>query len=135
MRKSYSANEDAYLKDNFKKMTYGQIANELGRTERSVALRADRIRSHGVIGYKNKEQTVTAVDIRLLTQGEINKLSMAQFILRIKNGSYINLMVGATKEKCLVEYVNENYFTVKRKNYRDSYKFVELMQGTVTILV
>lgn len=84
---------------------------------------------------QHKVQSSSSVYVKLLNQGEINKLSMAQFIISIKNGEPIDLMIGDKKEKCVVEFKNESYFSVKRKNYRESFKYSELLQGTVKILV
>lgn len=135
MRKPYSANEDKYLMDNFKKMTSEQMSNQLGRNKSSVEHRLKLKRTKCLIGYKGGRHLGDSNEIKLLTQGQRNEMSMGTFKTSIRKGEYINLLVGATKEKYLVEYANENYFSVKRKNYRESFKYAELLQGTVTILV
>lgn len=135
MRKSYSNNEDKYLRDNFKKMTSEQMGNQLGRSKASVEQRLHNIRNKELIGYKGNQFSGNSNELRLLTQGERNKLSMEHFRTNIWCGKYLNLVIGDIREKCLVEYANENYFSVKRKNYRESFKYAELLQGIVTILV
>lgn len=140
-KRKYTIGEDMYLEDNFKKFTDKQMGESLGRSEASVTQRLSIIRKKGKIGFKlakrignNNQFMGNSNEMKLMVQGQRNKLSIADFKNRIINGGFIRLMIGENIEKCLVEYVNKSYFTVKRKNYRDSYKFVELMQGTVTIL-
>lgn len=138
----YTIDEDKYLEDKFKKLTALQIGINLGRSEASVYQRLHAIREKGTIGYKlipkdgNEHQLVAnSPQMRLLTQGQKNKIDISQAKEKIVAGQYLKIMVGTKVEKCLVEFVTESYFSVKRKNYRDSFKFIELMQGTVTILV
>ena len=141
-RKRYTLGEDSYLKNNYMKTTSIQMANILGRTIKSVEQRLNTIRSKGKVGYKlaqmqgNRNQFMgNATELKLLIQGQKNRINITQARDKVIAGEYINIKVDNVIEKCLVEFKTDNYFSVKRKNYRDSFKFVELMQGTVVILV
>jgi len=142
IKRKYTIGEDMYLEDNFKKFTNKQMGEYLGRSEVSVSQRLHIIRAKGKIGYRlaqtegNLNQFMgNSTEIKLLIQGQRNKIGITQAKDKVIAGQYLKIMVGEKVEKCLVEFVTDNYFGVKRKNYRDSFKFVELMQGTVTILV
>jgi hypothetical protein len=141
-KKRYTVGEDQYLKDNYMKFSHVQMGIELERTESSIEQRIGILRKKGLIGCKQAthRKNIDLIkgsipEIKLLAQGQRNGLSIIDFKNRVKIGDFIKLVTDEKIEKCLVEYVNKNYFMVKRKNYRDSYKFVELMQGLVTILV
>ena len=141
-KKRYAMYEDDYLQDNYKKCTNQQMGDYLGRSEASITQRLHMIRVKGKIGYKltqtegNLNQFVgNSTELKLLNQGQRNKIAITQSKSTIEVGQYLKIMVGEKIENCLVEFVTDNYFSVKRKNYRDSFKFTELMQGTVTILV
>ncbi|MBX4259781.1 hypothetical protein KTC96_24965 (plasmid) [Clostridium estertheticum] len=138
MKMLYTKQDDSYLMDNFKKVTTDEMALYLNRSKASVCQRLHIIRDKGMIGFKGhkgEKLTIGLKEISLASQGQRNKESMVVIKENIKNGLCIDLMVGNKREKCLVSYTNESYFSVKRKNYIESFKYSELLQGTITILV
>lgn len=133
-RKHYSKADSQYILKHFRTMTYTEIGINIGREAKSVRQRVDYLRRKDAIGYKNKNYVFEIKDARLLSEGKRNNFLLRNIRASIQRGLCIDLMVEDKREKCLIEYKNGSYFSVMRKNYRESFKYSEILQGTVRIL-
>lgn len=134
-RVPYSANETQFLLGNYTKMSYLAIATALGRSERSVNKKLYDLRHKRTIPHKKPYYESNVQDTKLMVQGQRNSMNMKAIMELVHRGELIDLLIEDKREKCVVEYKNDSYFSVKRKNYVECFGYSEILQGLVTILV
>lgn len=133
-RERYSKEDSQYILNHFRTMTCEAIGKSLGRTGKSINQKLCYLRRKNSIGARNNNYASEIIGARLLSEGKRNNFLLRNIRATIQRGLCIDLMVEDKKEKCLIEYKNSNYFSVKRKNYSESYNYSDLLQGTITIM-
>lgn len=132
MRKHYTKLEDVFIINNFKKMESGEIGTILGRTTLGIQRRITVLRSKGHIGLKIHRST-TGEEFKLEMQGRKNKGYIAVIRGQVRLNKYINLQIKDEKENCEVVFKTFNYFTIKHKNYMESFNYTDVLIGKIKI--
>jgi len=133
-RNTMTKQDKAYVESHYLTCTSVEIAAELDKEPRFVTNTIQRMRSRGELGRKNHARAYGITEVRKMSDGIRSKMKLSAFKDIVIKGKILKLQAAGKTEKCLVEYVNNSYFVVKRKNYRDSYKFASLLEGEIKIL-
>jgi len=123
--------EDEYIIKNYAEMSCSKLAKTLGRDFKQT--------ENHIRGLKNKNllcgksSYVPAIDgTKLEIQGIQNKNTMTSIRKRIKLNKFIKLQINNVVENCEIIFKTYNYFTIRHKNYVESFNYTDVLMGVVT---
>jgi len=123
--------EDNYIVRNYTSMTSSKIAKGIGKELKQVENRVRFLKKCGLI--YNKSNYAPLVDTtKLEMQGIQNKMDMTEARKKIKLNKFIKLQINNCTENCEVIFKTFNYFTVKHKNYIESFNYSDVLMGVVS---
>ena len=124
-RKAWKQEEEDFIIKNYDFMGIDEIAETLKRSVTSIRIKMYELRDRKLINYKSRpikeKHTLSATD------------RIKQFKITIENSEYIKIMENSETERVKVLDTHNTYFTVQRKNYRESYQYTDLLIGAIKL--
>jgi len=128
--------EDNFLIENYIKMSSVELGEKMNRNPKAIENHLLVLRHKGFITRKTIQSSITSIanDIKLEMQGRKNKGYIANIRGKILLNKYINIQTEKNKETCEVIFKTFNYFTVKHKNYIESFNYTDILIGRIKLL-
>jgi len=133
----------AFLRANYRNMTYGEIGKKLGKTRKAVTRKAN------ILGLTKKVRTTSSKKIVFYEEGKETKLEiegrfkMKNYDLDVKVGDKIKIIasdydskkLGAKKLiKGVVIYKNDSFITIQDENYKESFLISDFYTGAAKLI-
>jgi len=125
-RKAWKQDEEDFIIKNYDFMEIAEIAEILERSVTSIKIKLYELRDLKLINYKSRPTKYNKVTV-------CAEDSIKQFKITIENNKYVTLKICTEMERVKVLDTHKTYFTVQRKNYRESYQYTDLLIGAIKL--
>lgn len=132
----------AFLRANYRNMTYGEIGKKLGKTRKAVTLKAN------ILGLTKKVRTTSDKTV-FYEEGKDTKLElegrfkMRNYDLDVKVGDKVKVVASDYDSKKLstkklikgeVIYKNDSFITIQGENYKESFLIADFYTGAAKLI-
>ena len=125
-RRAWKEEEETFIIENYDFMTTPELSEKLKRTITSIRIKLYELRDLKLINYKSRP-------VKYNKQKTSTEDLMEQFKIKVENSNYITMLIGTETERIKVLDTHKTYFTVQRKNYRESYQYTDLLLEVVRL--
>jgi len=138
----WTSSDLAFLRANYRNMTYAEIGEKLGKTRKAVTRKAN------ILGLTKKVRS-TSPKIVFYEEGKDTKLElegrfkMRNYDLDVKVGDKVKVVASDYDSKKLstkrvikgkVIYKDDNYIIVQGTNYRESFLIADFYTGAAKLI-
>lgn len=131
----YDKAEDTYILDNFLTKTAAELGEYLKRSKNSVYCRMVRLRKNNNIALKNNVGNKASSQVEIFNNAKRNQIKLIEIIKKIQSNKYIKIVTEDAIETVEVLNYNNRNFTIKHKNYRENFMYVEILMKTLVIAI
>lgn len=132
----------AFLRANYRNMTYAEIGEKLGKTRKAVTIKAN------ILGLTKKVRT-TSPKIVFYEDGKETQLElegrfkMKNYDLDVKVGDKVKVVASDYDSKKLgakklikgeVIYKNDSFITIQGENYKESFLIADFYAGAAKLI-
>lgn len=132
----------AFLRANYRNMTYAEIGEKLGKTRKAVTIKAN------ILGLTKKVRT-TSPKIVFYEDGKETQLElegrfkMKNYDLDVKVGDKVKVVASDYDSKKLgakklikgeVIYKNDSFITIQGENYKESFLIADFYTGAAKLI-
>ena len=139
----WTSSDLAFLRANYRNMTYAEIGEKLGKTRKAVTRKAN------ILGLTKKVRSTSSKKIVFYEEGKETQLElegrfkMKNYDLDVKVGDKIKIIasdydskkLGAKKLiKGVVIYKNDSFITIQGENYKESFLIADFYTGAAKLI-
>ena len=132
----------AFLRANYRNMTYGEIGKKLGKTRKAVTRKANilgltkkvRTTSSKIVFYEDGKETQLEIE---------GRFKMRNYDLDVKVGDKVKVVASDYDSKKLgakrvikgkVIYKNDSFITIQDENYKESFLIADFYTGAAKLI-
>ena len=139
----WTSSDLAFLRANYRNMTYAEIGEKIGKTRKAVTRKAN------ILGLTKKVRSTSSKKIVFYEEGKETQLElegrfkMKNYDLDVKVGDKIKIIasdydskkLGAKKLiKGVVIYKNDSFITIQGENYKESFLIADFYTGAAKLI-
>ena len=133
----------AFLRANYRNMTYAEIGEKLGKTRKAVTIKAN------ILGLTKKVRSTSSKKIVFYEEGKETQLElegrfkMKNYDLDVKVGDKVKVVASDYDSKKLgakklikgeVIYKNDSFITIQGENYKESFLIADFYTGAAKLI-